>query len=606
MLIAQVEDNKIEIKEYPRQKLLKRKGAIVNVLGCGLCGSDIVKFKHGVKNGTVLGHEIVATIAEIDSETDFKIGDRIVTSHHIPCFNCTYCEHENYSMCSHFKKTNIFPGGFSEMVYVSEEHLKNVAYKVPDEISNEEISFYEPLACCIRAIKRCQLKSNDTALVVGLGSIGLLMAKALKSFGYNVYGCDILESRITSARAHGIESFNSKDINSLRNTINYKTQNYGVDSVFMTSGADKAIDVALNTIKMGGKIMVFSSTPQNLGYANNEIYYKELTILGSYSPSPKDLEDSFKLITENKINLKGVTTSYPLSKIQNAFEDTISNKVFKAYIKIAKNSDFDDKHSNPINKQEKIKSGKKPFPTIHRYNDFSEKHIPLEIDLSSQSIESNSFQIRNSKIFLPQRDNDLIQSCIYGSGNYWDTTALSKIDKLLEENATILDIGANIGNHSLYWASERKAQKIYSFEPYPSSYQILKTNIDINNLNNIIEALPFALSDENTKAQVCSFCPTNIGGTGFSKNSEGDFEFRTLDSLNIKEMIDLIKIDVEGCELEVLNGGLNTIKKNKPIILIETFDKKEKIEELLTPIGYTLVDANLAMCDYIYQCIDEK
>ena len=85
---------------------------------------------------------------------------------------------------------------------------------------------------------------------------------------------------------------------------------------------------------MGGKILVFSSTPNNTGYANNEIYYKELTVMGSYSPSPKDLEDSFLLLATGKVDVKGLTTIYPMDRIQEAFEDTTSNKIFKAYIKI--------------------------------------------------------------------------------------------------------------------------------------------------------------------------------------------------------------------------------------------------------------------------------
>ena len=77
MKTAQVNGNKIVIKETEDLKLNGRKGAIVKVLGCGLCGSDIVKFRHNiVKDGAVLGHEIVAIIDEIDSETDFKVGDK--------------------------------------------------------------------------------------------------------------------------------------------------------------------------------------------------------------------------------------------------------------------------------------------------------------------------------------------------------------------------------------------------------------------------------------------------------------------------------------------------------------------------------------------------
>lgn len=336
MKTAQINGEKIVIKDIEDLKLQGRKGAIVKVLGCGLCGSDIVKFRHKIsKDGTVLGHEIVAIIEEINSETDFKIGEKIVSSHHIPCFECTYCKHGNFSMCSHFKETNILPGGFSEKVFLSEEHLKNVAYRVPQGISDEDISFYEPLGCCIRAIKRCDLKKEDKILVVGLGSIGLIMSEAIKAMGYNVFGCDILDDRIELANKKGIESFNSKDLETFNEILKEKTQNFGVDAVFMTSGADKAIDVALKTVKMGGKILVFSSTPNNFGYANNEIYYKELTVLGSYSPSPKDLENSFELLTSGKMNVSGLTTTYSMDEIQKAFEDTISNKTYKAYIKVS-------------------------------------------------------------------------------------------------------------------------------------------------------------------------------------------------------------------------------------------------------------------------------
>ena len=321
MKVAQVKENKIIVSEIDDIKLDGRKGAIVMTLGCGLCGSDIVKFRHKiVHDGAVLGHEIVAEILEINSDTKFKKGDRIVTSHHIPCGECNFCKHGNVSMCEHFKKTNIFPGGFSEKVFVSEEHLKNVAYLVPENMTDEEISFYEPLGCCIRAIKRCALQKDDTALIVGLGSIGLLMGEGLKAMGYKVYGCDLIPERIELAKKMGIEPFDFS---------------FEVDGVFMTSGADKAIDTALKAVRAGGKILVFSSTPLSNGYPNNEIYYKELTVLGSYSTSPADLKDSFDLLASGKVNVKGLTTVYPLDKIQQAFDDTVANKIFKAYIKIA-------------------------------------------------------------------------------------------------------------------------------------------------------------------------------------------------------------------------------------------------------------------------------
>ena len=110
--------------------------------------------------------------------------------------------------------------------------------------------------------------------------------------------------------------------------------NFEADGVFMTSGADKAINTALKHVRNGGKILVFSSTPSNWGYANNEIYYRELTVLGSYSPAPVDLQDSLNLLRSGQVKVDGLSTIYELDNIQKAFDDTINNRIMKAYIKI--------------------------------------------------------------------------------------------------------------------------------------------------------------------------------------------------------------------------------------------------------------------------------
>lgn len=326
MKVAEIENEIVVLKDREDEVLEGRKGAIVKVLGCGLCGSDIVKLKHKlVKSGTVLGHEMVAQIVEIDSETNFKKDDVIVTSHHIPCGKCEYCKNGNVSMCRHFKETNIRPGGFSELVFVSDEHLKNVAYLKPENLTEEEASFYEPLGCCVRAVKRASLRENSTVLVIGLGSIGIIMAQALKAFGMNVIGCDLLASRVQILKNLGIEAF----------TLNEMCESIKADGVFMTSGSDKAIDTALKFVRDGGKILVFSSTPQNFGYANNEIYYRELTVLGSYSPAPIDLKDSLELLATKQVKVNGLSTVYTLDKVQKAINDTLENKIMKAYIKVS-------------------------------------------------------------------------------------------------------------------------------------------------------------------------------------------------------------------------------------------------------------------------------
>ena len=136
-------------------------------------------------------------------------------------------------------------------------------------------------------------------------------------------GCDLIQERVEFLKSFGIDAL--KEL----------PENFEADGIFMTSGADKAIDTALKHVRNGGKILVFSSTPHDeTAYPNNEIYYRELTVLGSYSPSPKDLKDSLELLKTKKVKVDNISVEYSLDNIQQAFDDTMANKILKAYIKI--------------------------------------------------------------------------------------------------------------------------------------------------------------------------------------------------------------------------------------------------------------------------------
>ena len=326
MKSAKLINGKIEIINLDKP-ILDKKGAIIKVLGCGLCGSDLVKIKHATKENEkniVLGHEVVGIIDEIDSVSDFKKGDIVALGHHYPCFNCEYCKNKSYSMCRTFKNSNIFPSGFSEFIKVDENHLKYTVYKMNNELKNDEKAFLEPLSCCIRAVRRAGFdfgndNSNFSALTIGLGSIGLLMLKALKAFKVNAFGFDISSNRMEKAIKAGF-SFD-------------KNKKY--DTIFLTAGNSKAIETALKYVIDGGKIIVFSSVEDDLkGFSNNEIYYRELSIISSYSPSPYDIELSAKFLNEKIVNVENLSSHYTLDNLAKAVDDSFNNKIFKAYIEV--------------------------------------------------------------------------------------------------------------------------------------------------------------------------------------------------------------------------------------------------------------------------------
>ncbi len=341
MKAAVSEHQKISIQEKPTPQLcdFNDEGAIVKVLGCGLCGSDIVKFMHD-SSEKILGHEVVGEIVEIKPKfmSKFKVGDKIVLGHHVPCMKCDYCTNKNYSMCKQFKETNILPGGFSQYIYVSPLHLKNTVFKVPKNLDDMEISFMEPLACCVRAVERAEVKRGTSSLVIGLGSIGLLMGQAIKANKGDVIGCDLIEERVALANNLNFDSsIKFEDNDTTSEKIKEMTCGYGADIVFMTSGSDKAIEFATKSVRDGGTILIFSSFPNDTaGYTNNDIYYRELKILGSYSPSPDDLKTAHKLLSKKKVVVKYLSTAYQLEDLGEAIQDTVSNKTLKAYIKIDK------------------------------------------------------------------------------------------------------------------------------------------------------------------------------------------------------------------------------------------------------------------------------
>lgn len=308
---AQVYDPKLKdsaylsIQEISKPQLSEN-NLIVKVRGCGVCGSDLLKLERGLVNeGSVLGHELVGEVHEISEPMAQKYklqkGDRIISSHHVPCLKCDYCLNQQESLCQQFKATNFKPGAFCEFTELSELHMQHTVQKIPDNLSDEEASFTEPIACCIKAIKRSKLlshKGKAKSIVIGLGSIGQIIGQLVQHYSSSeLIGCDLEESKLKLAQKHGFKETKTM------------LENENADFIFLCAGAAATIDMAIKNIKPGGTIVVFSSVAdKEKAFTNNDIYYKELTIMGSYSPNLEDLRDSLELLSAAKIKVKDLIT----------------------------------------------------------------------------------------------------------------------------------------------------------------------------------------------------------------------------------------------------------------------------------------------------------
>ncbi len=207
------------------------------------------------------------------------------------------------------------------------------------------------------------------------------------------------------------------------------------------------------------------------------------------------------------------------------------------------------------------------------------------------------------KVYVPQHLDDYIQKQIVIHKDFYERKLLDLLINKYEVSGTVLDIGANIGNHSLYFANSNNVTKVYAFEPVKDTFKTLERNITLNNMQKKISAYNIALGAQNTRANICHFNEMNIGASRVKEDYSGEIEVCSLDSLNKVGFIDsiaLIKIDVEGFEFDVLKGGEQLIKAHKPIIFVESFGEAfSNVKKLLKEFGYTL-DKKLVDGNYIF------
>lgn len=328
-------NSNIKIKDLPIPKISEDE-LLLQVKACGICGTDVLKVNRAIpKTEVVLGHELTGEVIKIGSQVkSFQVGDRIVVAHHVPCGTCHYCQRGSHSMCRHFKKTNLEPGGFAEYLKISAEHLANTAFKIPDNIEDEVALFTEPLSCCVKNIRRAEIHQGDWVCIVGMGSIGLMTLQLLKLFGAHVLALDLLEERLELAKQLGADEVAYGNSSQLHKTINRLTENRGMDLVILSAGNQNIVQESLEWIRDGGSLNLFASLSNEPVPINiDKLYHREIKIFTSYSPSPQDLAKAHELLINKKIKVKPLITHHlKLDQINEAIDMINSGKAMKVII----------------------------------------------------------------------------------------------------------------------------------------------------------------------------------------------------------------------------------------------------------------------------------
>jgi L-iditol 2-dehydrogenase len=307
---------------------------LLRLRGCGLCGSDIAKVgAAGTKLPLVLGHELVGDVVEVgDGVAAFGLGDRVVAAHHVPCGACHYCRRGSESMCAAFKTSNLDPGGFAELVRVPAENVRHATFRVPPHVSDEAASFVEPLACCLRAVRRARVERGDTAVVVGLGSIGCLFVQLLRLAGARVVGIDVLAARGALGTTLGAEAAGTPD--GMEPLVRELSDGRGADQVVITGGGVAVLPWVARVVRDGGGIHYFAGGPGDTLPLPLEVLYKrELTVTATYSSSPADLAAAFALVARGDVSTAPlITHRLPLERLDEAVALMRRQEAMKVFV----------------------------------------------------------------------------------------------------------------------------------------------------------------------------------------------------------------------------------------------------------------------------------
>ena len=233
------------------------------------------------------------------------------------------------------------------------------------------------------------------------------------------------------------------------------------------------------------------------------------------------------------------------------------------------------------------------------------KQLRLSEKIYEQLFLNNPVLVLNGvKFYLPLFYIDHLQKIIFQNRDFYEKETLNYLKTNFGQFETIVDAGANIGNHVLFFCSQMKAKKVYCFEPNHYTSSVLAKNVELNDLDKIVEIHKSALGEKKGQGIQQGFSLSNTGmnriASGGDTMEGNTAEIVCLDDFNYAK-IDFIKIDVEGFELSVLKGAEKTILRTHPVIMIEVFDENKMIiDDIMRSYGYrksvTLEEFN---CIYI-------
>jgi L-iditol 2-dehydrogenase len=304
---------------------------LIRVAACGVCGTDIKKiFYRYVEPPQILGHELAGTVVAVGrGVTKWKLGDRVMSFHHIPCGECFFCEQRMFSQCKLYNSTGLTAGftpnggGFGEYVKAMPWVAERGIVALPDSVSFEEATFIEPINTIVKAVQKARVAAGETVLIIGCGPIGLQLLMVTQIEGARIYTSDpVATRREKSIRLGALESFNPVS-GKLVEEIRARSGGRGADVVLVAVAHPAVVVEALAAARPGGRVLLFAANDPvtKIEFPASAVGIDEKEILGSYSAAVDIQESAAALVLGKKLPVMDIVTHrFPLDRIQEGLE----------------------------------------------------------------------------------------------------------------------------------------------------------------------------------------------------------------------------------------------------------------------------------------------
>jgi L-iditol 2-dehydrogenase len=305
---------------------------LVKVQAALTCGTDLKVFRRGyharmIRPPAVLGHELAGDIVETGSEVErFQVGQRVVAANSAPCDQCYFCSRGQENLCEDLLFNN---GAYAEYIRIPGRIVRRNLYEIPDHIGYQDAALVEPLACVMRGLEEMRLHPGDTVAVIGLGPIGLMFVRLVKTLDARVIAVGRRKTQLDKAARMGADELISLD--AVADPIDAVTRltyrGRGADATVEAVGTPETWQWAIRMVRSGGTVNLFGGCPtgSEITLDTSQLHYAEITLKSSFHHTPAHIRRALDVIIRGDIRAADfITGAAPLSDLLGVFRHMMS------------------------------------------------------------------------------------------------------------------------------------------------------------------------------------------------------------------------------------------------------------------------------------------